>query len=69
MVKVDFKDLDLEETRAWVEKIGLETYRAEQIRRWIFGRQAESFEEMTNISKELRIYIIIEKIKNLKVRF
>jgi len=70
MVKVDFKDLDLEETRAWVEKIGLETYRAEQIRRWIFGRQAESFEEMTNISKELRKYLksffIISQLKIAK---
>jgi 23S rRNA (adenine2503-C2)-methyltransferase len=57
MVKVDFKDMDLKDTRAWVEKHGLETYRAEQIRQWIFGHQAQSFEEMTNISKELRNYL------------
>jgi len=57
MAKVDFKDLDLEETRAWVGKIGLETYRAEQIRRWIFVHQAESFEDMTSLAKELRNYL------------
>jgi len=54
MVKVDLKDLDLNETKAYVEKIGLEAYRAEQIRQWIFGHKATSFEGMTNISKELR---------------
>jgi 23S rRNA (adenine2503-C2)-methyltransferase len=57
MVRVDFKDLDLEETRAWVEKVGVETYRAEQIRRWVFSHQARSFEDMTNLSKELRDYL------------
>jgi len=57
MVKVDFKDLDLEETRAWVEKIGVQTYRAEQIRRWVFSHHAQSFENMTNLSKELRDYL------------
>ncbi len=57
MEKVDFKDLDLEETRRLVEKIGLEHYRAEQIRRWIFCHQARSFEEMTNLPTELRSYL------------
>jgi len=57
MARVDLKDLDPEETRAWVEEIRLETYRAEQIRRWIFGHQATSFEQMTNIPKELRSFL------------
>jgi 23S rRNA (adenine2503-C2)-methyltransferase len=68
MAKVDLKDLDLEETRTWVEKIGLETYRAEQIRRWIFGHQAGSFEEMTNLSKEMRHYLnSISYVSQLKI--
>lgn len=70
MAKVDFKDLDLEEANAFIEKSGLETYRAEQIRRWIFGHQVESFQEMTNISKELRNYLnsfcIISKLRPVK---
>jgi 23S rRNA (adenine2503-C2)-methyltransferase len=57
MSKVDLKDLDLEETHALVEKSGLESYRAEQIRRWIFWHQAESFQEMTNLSRKLREYL------------
>ncbi len=57
MKKVDLKDLDLEETDDWIEKCGIEPYRAEQIRKWIFGRQVESFQEMTNLSKELRSFL------------
>ena len=68
MEKVDFKDMDLEETRAWVENSGLEPYRAEQIRRWIFGHQAGSFEGMTNISKALRNYLSLNAtISQLKI--
>ena len=70
MIKVDLKDLDLEEMRGYVKKIGHETYRAEQIRQWIFGHKAESFEEMTNVSKELRNYLnsfcIISQLKIIK---
>jgi 23S rRNA (adenine2503-C2)-methyltransferase len=57
MAKVDFKDLDSEETKLWVKKFGLEPYRAEQIRRWVFRHQAQSFEGMTTLSKELRKYL------------
>ncbi|TET95445.1 MAG: 23S rRNA (adenine(2503)-C(2))-methyltransferase RlmN [Desulfobacteraceae bacterium] len=60
----------MEETRAYVKKIGLEAYRAKQIRQWIFGHKAESFEEMTNVSKELRNYLnsfcIISQLKIIK---
>ncbi|RLB30093.1 MAG: 23S rRNA (adenine(2503)-C(2))-methyltransferase RlmN [Deltaproteobacteria bacterium] len=70
MIKVDLKDLDLEEMRGYVKKIEHETYRAEQIRQWIFGHKAESFEEMTNVSKELRNYLnsfcIISQLKIIK---
>ena len=70
MVKVDLKDLNLEETRAYVKKIGRETYKAEQIRQWIFGHNAPSFTGMTNISKELRSYLssfcIISQLKITK---
>jgi len=57
MVKVDFKDMDLEHTRAWIEKTGIDGYRAGQIRHWIFRHQANSFDGMTTISKELRSYL------------
>jgi len=70
MTKIDLKDLDLNETKAYVEKIGLETYKAEQIRQWIFGHKATSFEGMTNISKDFRSYLnsscIISQLKITK---
>ncbi|HUU41922.1 MAG TPA: 23S rRNA (adenine(2503)-C(2))-methyltransferase RlmN [Desulfatiglandales bacterium] len=68
--KVNLKDLDLEETRLWAEKIGLEPYRVEQIRQWIFKYHVESFSGMTNISKELRDYLAslstITQLKTVK---
>ncbi|MBW1716397.1 MAG: 23S rRNA (adenine(2503)-C(2))-methyltransferase RlmN [Deltaproteobacteria bacterium] len=57
MTKVDFKDLDLEETKTWVKQRGHKAYRAEQIRQWVFGHQTESFDEMTTLSKDLRNYL------------
>ena len=70
MIKVDLKNLDLEETRAYVKEIGLAAYKAEQIRQWIFGHKTKSFGGMTNISKELRNYLssfcIISQLKITK---
>jgi len=57
MDKVDLKDLDIEETNDWIKKHGLEQYRTQQIRRWIFGHHIESFGEMTNLSKDLRNFL------------
>jgi len=72
VAKVDFKDLDLKQAREWVEKNGLESFRAEQIRRWIFMHQTESFDEMTTISKDLRNYLnascTISKLETLKTQ-
>ena len=52
---IDIKGLSANETCAWVERLGLESYRAGQIRAWIFRHLADSFHDMTNISKDLRI--------------
>lgn len=52
--RCDVKGLSAEETCAWVESLGLESYRAGQIRAWIFRHLADSFSHMTNIPKDLR---------------
>ena len=57
MTKVDFKDLDQEETKTWVKQRGHKAYRAEQIRQWVFGHQTQSFDKMTTLSKDLRNYL------------
>ena len=53
-MKIDLKGLDAQETEDWVKGLGLEAYRARQLREWLFKRVAHSFEEMTNLSKGLR---------------
>ena len=43
-----------EKLTAWLAEQGAPAYRAGQIRRWLFERRAESFEDMTDLPKELR---------------
>jgi 23S rRNA (adenine2503-C2)-methyltransferase len=54
VMKTDLLGIDLEETKEWVQSIGLKAFRAAQIRHWIFKGLAGSFQEMTNLSKDAR---------------
>lgn len=54
MEKVDIKNLSLEELESFISGQGKERYRARQIFKWIYQKGAVTFEEMTNLSKELR---------------
>ncbi len=47
-------DLTADELRAWLTERGLPTYRAAQIRKWLFQTQARSFDEMTDLPKGVR---------------
>jgi len=51
---VDLKNLSLGELEALIAGLGKERYRARQIMRWLYGRGASSFEEMTDLAKGLR---------------
>jgi 23S rRNA (adenine2503-C2)-methyltransferase len=53
-MKTDLKGLNTAETEAWVKELGLEKYRAAQIRRWLFIRLISSFNEMTNVSASVK---------------
>jgi 23S rRNA (adenine2503-C2)-methyltransferase len=59
-MRINLKDLDLTETEVWVQELGLEPYRAGQIRNWLFKGLVSSFEEMTNLSKSVRA-VLAEK--------
>ena len=48
---LDFTRQDLS---AWLENNGIRPFRAGQISKWLYIRQAESFGQMTDLSKELR---------------
>lgn len=55
----NIKDYNLEELKEEIKKIEEKPFRAEQIFKWIFQENVNSFDEMTNLSLELR-----EKLKN-----
>jgi 23S rRNA (adenine2503-C2)-methyltransferase len=47
-------ELTREQLLAWLTQRAIAGYRAEQILKWIYLRQADSFEQMTDISKDVR---------------
>lgn len=47
-------DLSRDELAAWCQAQGEQPYRADQIRKWIFGKRVESFDVMTDLSASLR---------------
>jgi 23S rRNA (adenine2503-C2)-methyltransferase len=53
-MSIDLKNLSLEELETFIAGLGKEPYRARQIMKWLYGRRASSFDEMTDLAKELR---------------
>ncbi|MDR0978722.1 MAG: 23S rRNA (adenine(2503)-C(2))-methyltransferase RlmN [Lachnospiraceae bacterium] len=70
-MKKNIKDLSLEDLQEELKLIGEKPYRAEQIFKWIYQDNVSTFEDMSNISLELRkklennftlcIYSILDK--------
>jgi len=56
-MRTDLKGLNAHEIEEWAISEGLEAYRGRQIRQWLFKKLANSFEEMTNLPKSLRILL------------
>lgn len=54
----NIKDYNLDSLKKEMENLGEKSFRAEQIFKWIFVEKVKSFDDMTNLSLELR-----EKIK------
>lgn len=50
----NIRNLSQDELVAYFETIGEKKFRARQVYEWIWQKQAQSFEAMTNLSKELR---------------
>jgi 23S rRNA (adenine2503-C2)-methyltransferase len=53
----DIKNLDKNQLIEWCRINSLPPYRAVQIMRWVYGRGASTFDEMTDISKKIRALI------------
>lgn len=68
--KTDIKELSKDQLVLWLERHGLEPYRAGQIFRWIYHRQTDDFEIMTDLRKEVRKllshHFFIHRLKTVK---
>lgn len=47
-------DLNLEDLQNYLVSIGLKPFRAKQIMKWLYEKRVDSFEQMTDISKDLQ---------------
>lgn len=61
MIDKSIKDFSPRELQLHIESRGEKQYRARQIAEWVYQKGARSFDDMTNLSKELR--------RDLKSRF
>ncbi|MGA9178635.1 MAG: 23S rRNA (adenine(2503)-C(2))-methyltransferase RlmN, partial [Desulfobacterales bacterium] len=52
--KTDIKELTKDELILWLQSRDIKSYRANQILKWIYLRQADTFDVMTDIKKEIR---------------
>ena len=57
--RIDILGLNLEEIKSFLVKMGEKAFRAKQIYEWLWKKPVGSFEEMTNLSKDLR-YLLNE---------
>ncbi len=51
---MQFCSLSLAELAAWLESQGQPAFRARQLFEWVYRKSASSFDQMTNLSKDLR---------------
>ena len=56
-IKTDIISLSRDQLIAWMSQRDIASFRAEQVRRWIFSAQVDSFDEMTNIKKDIRVLL------------
>lgn len=68
--KTDIKSLSLEELKQEFEEMGEKPFRAGQMYQWMHQKLVRSFDDMTNLSKELRekckqkyVYTALEPVK------
>ena len=50
----DIKELTKDQLILWLEDRSIKSYRAKQILMWIYMRQADTFEVMTDVGKDIR---------------
>ncbi|HEX9829109.1 MAG TPA: 23S rRNA (adenine(2503)-C(2))-methyltransferase RlmN [Bacteroidota bacterium] len=64
----NLKGLNVAELQEFVESLGEKKYRAQQVFTWLYGKRAQTFDEMTDISKEFRALLHnTATIENLQI--
>ncbi|EDP74215.1 23S rRNA (adenine(2503)-C(2))-methyltransferase RlmN [Hydrogenivirga sp. 128-5-R1-1] len=57
MEKVNLKDLNFKELENWVKDKNWHKFRAKQISKWLYNKKVSSYDEMTDLSKDIRNYL------------
>ena len=55
--KTDLLEITREQLVSWLTDQGIAAYRADQIQKWIYLRQADNFDVMSDLSKNIRILL------------
>ena len=67
-MKKDIRSLATEEIGQWVKSLSLPSFRSKQIYEWLHKYGVRSFEDMSNIPKQLREKLAAEfSISNCKI--
>ncbi len=69
--KRNITELTRDELALWLDEKGIKTYRAVQVFKWVYLKQADTFEEMTDIGLEIRKLIsqhfTIDRLEKKKI--
>ncbi len=66
---INLLDLSREQLAAWLAKRGIAAYRAGQILKWVYHRQADDFVEISDLAKQMRALLAGHfRIPRLEVR-
>ncbi len=67
--KPNVRSFDKDELRAYFKERNEKPFRADQVYQWVWQKHAKSFDQMTNLSKEMRAFLdenfLITELKTL----
>ena len=72
MELIDIKSQNLPELKATIEKLGEKAFRAKQLYQWMHQKLADDFQDMTNLSVNLREklekHCVLTRLKALEIQ-